>query len=82
MTENMISFYHTGCQICTALAISFLLLTVFLFLKFKIPALFFVRSGRAKRKAIKEIEENQEKTMPIRFVIEKDVMLVHSEEIL
>jgi len=82
MTENMISFYHMGYRICAVLAISFLLLTVFLFLKFKIPALFFARSGRAKRKTIKEIEEKQEKTSPVRFVIEKDVMLVHSEEIL
>lgn len=110
MPENVISLYHMGYQICTGLAVNFLLLTVFLFFKFKIPALFFIRSGRAMRKTIKEIEanhaktgrmkspqemagreefsaleatdvlHNEEKTMPIRFVIEKNMILIHSDE--
>lgn len=153
MSENMISLYHTGFQICAGLAVFFLLLTVFLFFKFKIPALFSARSGRAMRKTIREIEENnartgrlrnpqemgmegirkgvtityeekkktgtlsnrlsgksrklaqqeaagappaeayedagatdvlekKERTAPIRFVIEKDIMLIHSDEVL
>lgn len=153
MQENMISLFHTGYLVCTGLAAFFLLLTIFLFFKFKIPALFSARSGRAMRKTIKEIEENnartgrlrnpqemgmegirkgvsityeekkksgalssrlpgksrklaqqeqekglpaetiseagetdvlreKENTIPIRFVIEKDVMLVHSDEML
>lgn len=153
MQENMISLFHTGYLVCIGLAVFFLLLTIFLFFKFKIPALFSAKTGRAMRKTIKEIEENnartgrlrnpqemgvegirkgvsityeekkksgalssrisgksrklaktesveapsseifhgadetdvlrqKEKTMPIRFVIEKDVMLIHSDEVL
>lgn len=153
MQENMIPLLHTGFLVCTGLAVFFLILTIFLFFKFKIPTLFSAKTGRAMRKTIKEIEENnartgrlrnpqemgvegirkgvsityedkkksgalssrlpgksrklakpepvdtpsseiypesgetdvlrqEEKTMPIRFVIEKDVMLIHSDEVL
>lgn len=135
--EHLISLYHTGFFVCLVLAVVFLLITVLLFFRFHIPALFAARSGRAMRKSIQEIEEKNARTgrlsggaeavpggvrrgvtitqverkrsgalsartkkpsetsaavtsvlppqpvsYPIRFVIEKDIVLIHSDEIL
>ena len=45
---------------------SLFVLTVFLFFKFRIPALFAAKTGIAKRRTIREIEENNAKTGRLR----------------
>ncbi|MCD8329372.1 MAG: hypothetical protein LUC27_01585 [Lachnospiraceae bacterium] len=54
--EKLISQYHTECLVCLGLAMIFLAVTVFLFVHFHIPALFAARSGRARKRSIREIE--------------------------
>ncbi|MCD8077458.1 MAG: hypothetical protein LUE63_03625 [Lachnospiraceae bacterium] len=54
--EKLISQYHTGCLVCLGLAMIFLAVTVFLFVHFHIPALFAARSGRIRKRSIREIE--------------------------
>lgn len=133
--QRLISLYHTGYQVCLGIAAAAFVLTVFLFFKFRIPTLFAAKTGIAKRRTIREIEENNAKTgrlrtplelgdaevrrgvsitqeekkritdslsvrmngksrklgtqkhaeikdYPIRFVIEKEIILTHSDEIL
>lgn len=54
--EKLISQYHTGCLVCLGLAMIFLAVTVFLFFRFHVPTLFAARSGRARKRSIREIE--------------------------
>ncbi|MCD8010489.1 MAG: hypothetical protein LUF34_06850 [Lachnospiraceae bacterium] len=54
--EKLISQYHTGCLVCLGLAMVFLAVTVFLFFRFHVPTLFAARSGRIRKRSIREIE--------------------------
>lgn len=55
--EKMISFYHLGFQVCAGLAAFFFILAVFMFFKFKIPEIFAIRTGRAIRRTVRQMEE-------------------------
>ncbi|MCD8123711.1 MAG: hypothetical protein LUE23_01545 [Lachnospiraceae bacterium] len=54
--EKLISQYHTGYLVCLGLAMIFLVVTVFLFFLFHVPTLFAARSGRIRKRSIREIE--------------------------
>lgn len=56
--EKLISLYHNIYLICFALAIAFLVLTIFLFVFLDIKNVFMSLTGRAEKKAIKQMEEN------------------------
>lgn len=60
--EKMISIYQTGFYVCLVLAILLFSATVFVFFKFRIPAIFTSRSGRGLRRTIKEMQEINART--------------------
>lgn len=64
--ESLISLYHMGYLICLGAALFFLLLAVFFFFKFNIRNIFAVRTGRAMRKSIQQMEESNAMTGKLR----------------
>lgn len=56
--EKLISLYHNIYLICLVLAIAFLVLTIFLFVFLDIKNVFMSLTGRAEKKAIKQMEEH------------------------
>ena len=65
-TEQMISLYHTGFMICLVLTILFIALSVFLFFKLKIRNVFNILTGRAEKRSIRMMEEENAKTGKLR----------------
>lgn len=65
-TEQIISLYHTGFIVCLSLTFLFAALSVFFFFKFKIRNVFDFRTGRAEKRKIKQMEEENAKTGKLR----------------
>ena len=65
-TEQLIGLYHTGFMICLALTILFIALSIFLFFKLKIRDVFNILTGRAQKRSIRMMEEENAKTGKLR----------------
>lgn len=52
----MINFYDIGFYVCITMCIAFFVLSVILFFVFDIPLIFNLRTGRAKKKTIEEMQ--------------------------
>ena len=65
-TEQLIAVYHTGFIICLCLTILFAALSVFIFLKFRIRGVFDFLTGRAQKRTIKQMEEENAQTGKLR----------------
>lgn len=61
-TEKLINILHTGFVISMAITIVFLLITVLLFFVFDIRQVFMIRSGKAAKRDIRKLEEENFKT--------------------
>lgn len=64
--DSIISIFKTCLQFCIAFAILFLVISIVLFFVFDIRAIFSIRTGRAKKKTIKEMQEANNKTGRLR----------------
>lgn len=53
--EEMISFYHNLTVYCAIVALVFLVLSVFLFIKLNIPHVFAAWTGRVRKKAVNDM---------------------------
>lgn len=65
-TEQLIALYHTGFIICLILTILFAALSVFIFFMFKIRRVFDFLTGRAEKRTIKQMEEENAQTGKLR----------------
>lgn len=63
---NVISILETCFQVCVAFTVMFFIINVILFFVFDIRALFNIRTGRAKRKTIKEMQAANDSTGRLR----------------
>ncbi|MEF9840796.1 MAG: hypothetical protein RR791_07600, partial [Lachnospiraceae bacterium] len=55
--NQLVGIYHTGFIILLTLGIVFLAAAVFMFWKFDIRRIWTIRTGRAEKKSIREMEE-------------------------
>lgn len=55
--QDLIIAYRTGFYLCAAVAVLGLMLSVTLFMRFKIPTIWAVRTGRAEKQAVRELQE-------------------------
>ena len=65
-SEQIINILHIGFIICLVLTILFAALSVFFFLQFKICDVFNAITGRAQRKSVQQMEEENAKTGKLR----------------
>lgn len=65
-SEQIIALYHTGFIVCLCLAVVFAALSVFLFLKFRIRKVFNFITGRAEKRTIRQMEEENAQTGKLR----------------
>ncbi len=65
-TEQLIAIYHTGFIICLCLTILFAVLSVVIFFKFKIRRVFDFLTGRAQKRTIRQMEEENAQTGKLR----------------
>lgn len=65
-TEQLIALYHTGFIICLILTLLFAALSVFIFFMFKIRRVFDFLTGRAEKRTIKQMEEENAQTGKLR----------------
>ena len=56
-SESLIGLYHSGFIICLAFAILFFIVSVVLFFVFHIKEIFDMKTGRAQKKKIDEMEK-------------------------
>ena len=61
-SEQIINILHIGFIICLVLTILFAALSVFFFFQFKICDVFNAITGRAQRKSVQQMEEENAKT--------------------
>lgn len=61
-SEQIINILHIGFIICLVLTILFAALSVFFFFQFKIRDVFNAITGRAQRKSVQQMEEENAKT--------------------
>lgn len=64
--ERMISIYHTAFVVSLVLAILFFAVSVVLFFRFDIRKIFDMRTGRAEKRTIREMEELNAQTGKLR----------------
>lgn len=64
--EEMISILKTSLSVCIAFAILFFIISVILFFLFDIRTIFNIRTGRAKRKTVQEMQEANNRTGRLR----------------
>ena len=60
--EQLISLYHTGFIVCLCLAILFAVLSVVIFFVFDIRGVFDFMTGRAEKRTIRKMEEENART--------------------
>jgi hypothetical protein len=65
-SEQIINILHIGFIICLVLTILFAALSVFFFFQFKICDVFNAITGRAQRKSVQQMEEENAKTGKLR----------------
>lgn len=65
-SEQLIAIYHAGFIICMCLAGVFAALSIFFFFKFKIRQVFDFLTGRAQRRTVRQMEEENAKTGKLR----------------
>ena len=56
-TAKLLKIYQTGFTVCLVLAIAFLLIAILLFFVFNIKQIFLIRTGKAAKRDIKKLEE-------------------------
>lgn len=61
-TQNLINIFETGFIICLAFCILFFIISVVLFFVFDIKTIFSIRTGRAQKKKIGEMTQQNELT--------------------
>ncbi len=66
MENTLIGLFDTCQKICIAFAVLFLIISVVLFFLFDIKAIFNIRTGRTKKKTIKEMENANNNTGRLR----------------
>lgn len=66
MGNTLIDLFGTCQKICIAFAVLFLIISVVLFFLFDIKTIFNIRTGRAKKKTIKEMENANNNTGRLR----------------
>lgn len=64
--EGMISVLKTCLSVCIAFAVLFFVISVILFFLFDIRTIFNIRTGRAKKKTVQEMQEANSKTGRLR----------------
>lgn len=64
--ESMISVLKTSLSVCIAFAILFFIISVVLFFLFDIRTIFNIRTGRAKKKTVQEMQAANSKTGRLR----------------
>lgn len=65
-SEQIINIFHSGFIICLVLTILFAALSIFFFFRFKIRDVFNAITGRAQRKSVQQMEEENAKTGKLR----------------
>lgn len=65
-TEQLIALYHTGFIICLILTILFAIVSIAIFFLFKIRKVFDVLTGRAEKRIIRQMEEENAQTGKLR----------------
>lgn len=71
--EHMIQIYHTGKIVCFSVAAIFFVVSVALFFLFRIPSIFSARTGRGRKKAVRQMQEINAKTGRLRRTEEMEV---------
>lgn len=64
--NDLINIFQTCFQVCLAFTVLFFIITVILFFLFDIRAIFNIRTGRAKNKTIKEMQQANNTTGRLR----------------
>ena len=64
--NDLINIFQTCFQVCLAFTVLFFIITVILFFLFDIRAIFNIRTGRAKNKTIKEMQQANSNTGRLR----------------
>lgn len=64
--NDLINIFQTCFQVCLAFTVLFFIITVILFFLFDIRTIFNIRTGRAKNKTIKEMQQANNKTGRLR----------------
>ena len=64
--ENLIRIYRTCFMACLVLAIIFLVLTAVIFFRFRILQVIANRTGRAQKKGIEQMREENQRTGRLR----------------
>lgn len=64
--EQLINIYHMGFVICLCLAIVFAIVSVILFFRLRIRDVFDFLTGRAQKRSVKQMEEENAKTGKLR----------------
>lgn len=64
--DGIISVLRTCLQVCIAFSILFFIISVVLFFVFDIRTIFNIRTGRAKKKTVREMQEANNKTGRLR----------------
>lgn len=68
--SRLLSIYHVGFYVCLVLAILFLLLSILMFFKFKIPQIYDLRTGRGAKKTVQKMQEINDATGRLRQIYE------------
>lgn len=64
--ENLIRLYQTCFMVCLVFAAFFLILTVFMFFRFRIRKIIASRTGRTQKKVIEQMREENQRTGRLR----------------
>ena len=65
-SSSLINIFDTCFKVCFAFTVLFLIISVILFFLFDIKAIFSIRTGRAKKKTVKEMQVANSKTGRLR----------------
>jgi len=70
--EGSMEFFHMARNLCFGLAIAFALLAILTFVLFDIKSIFLIKTGRAKRKTIEEMNQRNQQTGKLRENTERE----------
>lgn len=65
-SEQLINFFHVGFIICLCLAVIFAIVSIILFFQLRIREVFDFLTGRAQKRTVKQMEEENAKTGKLR----------------
>ena len=83
--EQMIQIFRQGFLLFVVLSVCSGIMTMIFFWKFQIRRMIAVRTGREAKKEIKRIEETNRKKETKGsgvFVLKKNVMMIHTDEVI